>query len=79
MEVTILTPVTKRTVTVAWVEANTPTGNYIIQLGHAPMILILSPNKDLIFHLPNGKQEIINVKDGLLEVTRTTTTAILDQ
>jgi F0F1-type ATP synthase epsilon subunit len=63
---------------VAWLELNTPVGNFIIQQGHAPMILSLTPNKPVTFRLKSGKQQTINVNNGMAKITRESTTLIID-
>ena len=75
----IISPFEKKTHSVAWLEINTPLGNYVIQPGHVPMILTLSANKELIYCLTSGKQESFIVKQGLIEITRTTATVLLDE
>ena len=63
-------PGKKETVEVTWLELNTPTGNYIIQNGHAPMALALSPKQPFIYAHKNGKEEIVMVERGIAEITR---------
>ena len=60
-------------------EINAPTGNYVIQRGHAPMILTLSPNQKLIFRLKSGREESILVRQGVVNIGREETTAIITQ
>jgi F0F1-type ATP synthase epsilon subunit len=71
MQLSIITPEKKDNFDVAWVEFNTPSGNYVIQPGHAPTILTLSQDQPLIFSLKNGKEEVIMVKRAIAEITRT--------
>lgn len=71
MQLHIVSPEKQQTIEVAWVELNTPSGNYIIQQGHAPMALALSPKQQLVFAHKNGKEEIIMVERGIAEITRT--------
>jgi F0F1-type ATP synthase epsilon subunit len=70
MQLTIISPTKKESFEVSWVECNTPTGNYVIQPGHAPTILALSENKPFIFALKNGKEEVIMIKRAVAEITR---------
>lgn len=79
MQLTIITPTKKDTLDVAWVECNTPTGNYVIQPGHAPTILALSPKQPLIFALKNGKEEVVMVQQGIAQITRNNVTVLLSQ
>jgi len=56
--------------TIVWVEINTPVGNMVIQEGHAPMIVEIEPNSELLFMQPNGKQILMIVLQGFMHVTR---------
>lgn len=77
MQLQIVSPDKKETYEVSWVELNTPTGNYIIQPGHAPMILTLSPKQPFIFAHKNGKEEIVMVDRGIAEINRMQVTILL--
>lgn len=77
MQLIIVSSEKKESIEVAWVELNTPTGNYIIQPGHAPMILALSPQQPFIYAHKNGKEEIVMVERGIAEITRTQVTILL--
>lgn len=79
MELHIISPEQTVVHSVVWVEAETIAGNFVIQPGHAPTILLLSPNKELSFCLINGKQESILVPRGILEVSRDAATLIINQ
>jgi F0F1-type ATP synthase epsilon subunit len=77
MKLIINTPHTTFRYDVVWIEVNTSTGNYIIQRGHAPMILSLSPAQPISFRLKTGKQETLMVHRGLIKVDRLSTTAVM--
>lgn len=77
MQLQIVSPEKQQTIEVAWVELNTPTGNYIIQHGHAPMALVLSEKQPFIYAHKNGKEEIMMVERGIAEITRTQVTILL--
>jgi F0F1-type ATP synthase epsilon subunit len=79
MELTIITPLQKNLYTIAWIELNTEQGNFVIQLGHVPMIITLSPHEKVTFCLNNGKRESLMVRQGIAHITRTTTTLILNE
>lgn len=76
MELHIVSPEATFNFKIVWLEVNTPVGNFVIQPGHVPTVLLLSPNQPIKFRLDNGKQEAVMIKEGILEVTRTTTTVI---
>ena len=79
MELHIISPEQTVTHSVAWVEVETIAGNFVIHPGHAPTILLLSPDKELNFCLINGKQESLLVPRGIVEVSRTAVTLIINQ
>jgi len=53
---------------IVWVEINTPVGNMVIQEGHAPMIVEIEPNSELLFMQPNGKQVSLVVMQGFIHI-----------
>lgn len=75
----IITPLQTWHHDVAWLEINTNVGNFIIQKGHAPTILVLSPGQEISFRLKNGKEESILVQSGIVQVTREKSTIILNE
>lgn len=76
MKLNIVSPFTKKKLEIAWLEINTPVGNFVIQPGHAPMIVTLSPFKEITICLTNGKQENYFIKQGIVDITRTTITIL---
>ena len=56
MELLILGPTTRQAYSIEWLEVETDRGNFVIRPGHAPMILVPSPNKALVFCLKDGKK-----------------------
>lgn len=70
MIVTIATPLSRRIINVAWLEVNTPVGNFVIQRGHAPTIIALEPGKPVLYSLKNGKEESLIINRGIVEITR---------
>jgi F0F1-type ATP synthase epsilon subunit len=77
MKLTINTPNHTTHYSIAWLEINTPTGNYIIQQGHAPMILSLSYRQPMIFRLKTGKQETLIVHHGIAKIDRVSATIVM--
>ncbi len=79
MELSIITPTYKKLYAIAWIELETTTGNFVIQPGHAPTILLLTPNNNAIFCLSNGKQETIAIKEGgVAHIQRYSATLLLN-
>lgn len=79
MNLQIISPIRILNYEVAWLEVNTNVGNFIIQKGHVPTLLVLSPNEEIIFRLKNGKEESIMVTSGIVEVTREKSTVIIHE
>ncbi|HJZ23317.1 MAG TPA: hypothetical protein VJ201_02580 [Candidatus Babeliales bacterium] len=73
----IISQSSKSTINVNWVEVNTYTGNFVIQAGHAPTIISLEPEKELIFEHVDGEQERIIIPSGIIHITRTCITLII--
>lgn len=78
MQLIIIRPDKKEEFDVTWVEFNTPTGNYIIQPGHAPTIFALNEHQPFIYCLKNGKQEVVMPKRAVAEITRNIITILLN-
>ena len=70
MELNIISPQNKKEFKVMWVELNTPKGNFIIEKGHAPMILTLSPGQHITFELDSGKEISEVVSGGVAHIMR---------
>lgn len=70
MKLDIITPQEVKTHIIAWLELNTATGNMVIQRGHVPMIIALTPNEPIIFRLKSGKQEVVIPRQGVAEIDR---------
>lgn len=79
MHLHIVSPLRTVAYNIAWVELNTDAGNFVIQSGHAPMLLVLSPHKEIVFRLKNGKDESIIAPQGIAEVTRESVTLIINE
>lgn len=77
MELIIISPFSKTSVDVEWVELNTPVGNFIIQPEHAPTIVTLTPGQPIIYMTTSGKEESFNVKEAVVQVTRNSVTLLM--
>jgi F0F1-type ATP synthase epsilon subunit len=78
MELRIITPQKTQAHTIVWLDIETPIGSFIIQAGHAPMIVTLSEKVPLVYRLKNGKQETLMVLHGVVEVTRDVVTILMN-
>ncbi len=79
MKLHIITPQSKQTFVITWLELHTGVGNFVIQPGHAPMIVTLMPKQPIIFMLAGGKQKSLIINKGVVEITRSTATALIDE
>ena len=77
MDLHIITPEWNETLQVNWVELNTESGNYIIQKGHIPTILLLSADEELLYKPLHQPTQYILVVHGVIHVTRTAVTALI--
>ncbi len=77
MKLIIKTPKATHEYDTAWVEINTSTGNMVIQPGHAPSIIILTPYKPLLYKMTSGKEETVMITRGVVEISRTQVVALL--
>jgi len=79
MKLTVVAPSFTKEIEVAWLELNTPEGSYVIQSGHAPIMLKLSPDKKITYCVDTGKQESMLIPDGIVDITRTQATVIISE
>jgi F0F1-type ATP synthase epsilon subunit len=79
MNLEVITPLRTMSYEIAWLELNTDVGNFVIQKGHAPTLLILKQNDEIIFRLKNGKQESIFVPKGIAEIIRETVSVVIQE
>lgn len=79
MELKIVSPEGTQVHKITWLELNTSAGNFVIQPEHAPMIVTLAPDKNVIFCLKNGKQETFAPTGGIAEITRNSATLLITQ
>jgi F0F1-type ATP synthase epsilon subunit len=77
MELKIVRPLSLETMEIHWLEAHTEQGNYVIMPGHAPMVLILTPHKEVSYERADNTRTEMTLKEGLLEVTRTSLTLVI--
>lgn len=72
-----MSPTKKTTTSVAWLEIDTTVGNFVIQPGHAPTVLVLEKDKAVTYRLSNGKQESVIIPAGIIEITPSAATIIM--
>jgi len=77
MELTIISPTQKKTLSIAWLEINTMVGNFVIQPGHASTVLVLEPQQAITYCLDSGKQESSVIPSGIVEITPDSATIVM--
>lgn len=70
MEFILISPTSTKKMDISWIEVETLEGSFVIQSGHAPMILIPAPNKELTIKLKDGVTTVMTVAGGILEINR---------
>lgn len=78
MELFITRPTEKKSVKIVWLDIDTPVGNFVIQPEHAPMVITLKPESKITYCLTNGKQESIDIRFGVVHVTRKNITLLIN-
>ncbi len=79
MKLSIISPLKTVTDKISWIEINTPKGNFVIEPGHAPIIIALTPGRKVIYEHRDGKKGSVVVNCGLAHITRDSATIILNK
>ena len=79
MKLRLIRPTEEKNFTIDWLEIETPAGNFVIHGGHAPTLLSLLPDHDIIFKLKSGRQEAVRLSGGMVEITRESATIICSE
>lgn len=77
MELKIVRPMSSQTMEINWVEAQTEQGNFVIMPGHAPMVILLAPGKELAIELWDCTRTQMTIPGGILQVTRQALTLLI--
>jgi F0F1-type ATP synthase epsilon subunit len=78
MELNIVSINKRQQFAVKWVELQTKAGNFIIQLGHRPMVVELQANSQIRFCLDSSKQDKVDITAGMVHITRESITVLID-
>lgn len=79
MQLTLMSPTNSQIIEINWLEVQTDKGNFVIQPGHMPMIVLLTPNQELTMELLDGSVTLMSITGGILEITRTAVTLLITQ
>lgn len=69
IQLTIISPTEQEIHEIIWLEINSPAGNFVIQPGHAPMLITLTPQVPIMYCLQNGKVLSQVITGGILKIT----------
>ena len=64
---------------IAWLELDTPVGNFIILPEHAPTILTIAKNSNVRFGLSNGKHDFVSISQGIASIKREKITILINE
>jgi F0F1-type ATP synthase epsilon subunit len=80
MECTLLSPLKKRVLTIEWLDITTDVGNFVIQKGHAPTLLVATPGTSLVVAFKDGRQENIEISGtAIVHIMRDGITILLSE
>ena len=75
----IIKPTFSKTFPVEWIDVEGLSGNFLIGPDHYPLISILKPETKVIYKLPAGEEESINIfTGGIVKVKDNYAIIILD-
>jgi len=77
MELKIVRPMSTQTMNISWLEAQTERGNFVIMPGHAPMVILLAPGKELSIELEDHTKTQMTIAGGILHITRNILTLLI--
>lgn len=79
MKLIIASPEHRQEMPINWVELSSPVGNFVVLLGHAPMIITLALNAPVTYCLNDGHQKSFDAPGGIAHITRTEVILLLPQ
>ena len=78
-ELEVIKPTQNFKVDIEWLDAQSPTGNFVVGPNHIPLISILKERGIITFKkVANGKEEKIDVYGGILKIIDNKATVILE-
>jgi F0F1-type ATP synthase epsilon subunit len=78
MKLKIITPISQQEYQTEWVEFNTASGNFVILKGHAPLLVSLTVESQVVIAELSGKKTELTVSGGFAKVSRSSVELILD-
>ncbi len=82
MKLTIFSSTQSQEYDMSYLEVETSVGNFVILEGHAPLLLLLSVGKPIIFcqkDTPETFERLPLAHGGILKITRTHATVIMNE
>lgn len=62
---------------IQWLDVSTDGGNFVIQDGHAPTMLLIKNGSRVLYRRMDGSMGEIVVMGGVVEITRTSATLLI--
>lgn len=80
MLLSIISSLEQKNITIDWLEVNTAQGNYVIQPGHVPTVLIASSGSTISYQ-PTGTDHVeeLAIKQAIVHITRSEIALIITQ
>lgn len=75
----IISPTKTETISIFWIEVESPTGSFLVGAGHSPIISILKKNSRLTYKIDTSEEVSREVYGGMFEVTQDIARIILEQ
>lgn len=78
-ELEIIHPTKSEKKTVAWVEVESPTGNFVVGPNHSPLISILKPRGKLTYQVFEGTEASMDIYGGIFKVLNNKVVVLLEE
>ena len=74
----IITPSNHTTLTVEWVEVQSPTGSFFVGPQHSPLVSLLKKNSSLLYKVTGEQPSSVAVTGGVLSIKNNAVLALID-
>lgn len=79
MELRIISQRYQKKHQISWISITTHSGSLVIQNNHAPLIASLAEKTECSFLIDNDTTETLLIQKGIIEVTRTCVTLLINE
>ncbi len=74
----LISPFSAETHKVSWIAVETPTGNFTLCIGHAPLASILKKKSQLSYQSLDGKDFTLEIPSGFIVISERIATIFID-